>query len=288
MYTLTNGIITVTAINKGAELQRIFSHKTNLEYLWNAGEAWPKKSPVLFPIVGGLKHNTYHHEGKAYKLPRHGFARDMDFELAEQSATSLRFVLHSNDQTRQVYPFDFAFTIIYAIEGNALHITFKVENTGSNEHYFSVGAHPAFAVPVVPSLQYTDYHLLFSEYEVAGRWPLTKDGLIENFAVPFLDNINHVHITKELFAHDALVFKNLHSSSISIKSEKLPHGVKVNFHGFPYMGLWAAKGADFVCIEPWCGIADTVDSTGELKDKEGIIHQQPGAVFTRTYSIEVF
>jgi galactose mutarotase-like enzyme len=289
MHTITNGLITVKAINKGAELQSIYCHKTNLEYLWSGDEQyWAKKSPVLFPIVGGLKHNTYKHEGKSYKLPRHGFARDTDFELAEQTATTLTFTLTSNEQTKAVYPFDFSFSIHYALEGNGLHITFQVNNTGTTDQYFSVGAHPAFAVPLVSNLKYEDYYLLFNEFEVAGRWPLAKDGSIENFAVPFLDNINHVHLSKELFAHDAIVLKNLRSTSITIKSEKLPHGVKLTFRGFPYMGLWAAKGADFVCIEPWCGIADSVDATGELKDKEGITRQAPGATFSRTYSIDVF
>jgi galactose mutarotase-like enzyme len=289
MHSISNDQITIQVASKGAELQSIYSKKTNLEYMWSGDAAyWGKKSPVLFPIVGGLKNNQYKFNGKTYKLPRHGFARDMDFELTGNTASSLSFSLQSNEQTKQVYPFDFVFTITYTIAGSSLHISFDVKNTGNHDQYFSVGAHPAFAVPVVNNLQYTDYHLQFSEFEVAGKWPLTKDGAIENFAVPFLDNIDHLHLTKELFARDAIVLKNLHSSSISIKSEKLPHGVKVSFKGFPYMGIWAAKGADFVCIEPWCGIADSVDATGNLEDKEGIIKQSAGETFTRAYTIEVF
>jgi galactose mutarotase-like enzyme len=289
MHSISNNLITIQVASKGAELQSIYCNKTSLEYIWSGDEAfWPKKSPVLFPIVGGLKNNTYKHNGKSYKLPRHGFARDMEFELTASTDSSLTFTLTSNEQTKAVYPFDFVFSITYSLEGAALHITFKVTNTGDAEHYFSVGAHPAFAVPVVNNLDFKDYYLQFSEFEVAGKWPLTKEGLIENFAVPFLDNINHLHLTKEMFAHDAIVFKNLHSNSITIKSEKLPNGVKVSFKGFPYMGIWSAKGADFVCIEPWCGIADTVDSTGELSEKEGMIKQSAGESFTRTYTIEVF
>ena len=43
-----------------------------------------------------------------------------------------------------------------------------------------------------------------------------------------------------------------------------------DFTGFPYLGIWAAKSADFICIEPWCGIADSVNSTQQLIEKEGI------------------
>jgi galactose mutarotase-like enzyme len=64
--------------------------------------------------------------------------------------------------------------------------------------------------------------------------------------------------------------------------------LKVSFEGFRYMGIWSTKGADFVCIEPWCGIADTVDATGKLEEKEGIQSLNPGEVFNRTFIIEVF
>lgn len=289
MHTISNGIITVQASNKGAELQSIFSHQTGLEYLWSGDAAyWAKKSPVLFPIVGGLKNNSYTYKQQSYSLPRHGFARDMDFELSNRTETSLSFVLTSNEQTKKVYPFDFRFTINYTIQGACLQVNFQVENTSDEQQYFSVGAHPAFAVPIEQGLTYNDYYLHFSEYEIAGRWPLSADGLIENFANPFMDNIDRIHLAKDLFAKDAIVFKNLRSNSIAIKTEKSPHGVKVSFEGFPYMGIWAAKGADFVCIEPWCGIADSVDASGNLEDKEGIIQQSPGESFSRTYAIELF
>ncbi len=52
--------------------------------------------------------------------------------------------------------------------------------------------------------------------------------------------------------------------------------------------IWAAKDANFVCIEPWCGIADNVIASGNLEDKEGIQSLEPKEHFERTYSIEVF
>jgi galactose mutarotase-like enzyme len=130
--------------------------------------------------------------------------------------------------------------------------------------------------------------LQFNKTENAGRWPLTDDGLIDKEPTPFLQNEDNLPLKKELFYKDALVFKDLQSKSISIVSDKTEHGVKVEFDGFPYMGIWAAKDADFVCIEPWCGIADTVNSTGRLEDKEGIQTLVANEEFSRTYSIEVF
>ena len=54
-----------------------------------------------------------------------------------------------------------------------------------------------------------------------------------------------------------------------------------------YEKTLSAKDADFVCIEPWCGIADSVDTTGDIMKKEGIHILIPGEIFTRTWSVSV-
>jgi len=80
MIILENEILRATIAAKGAELQSLINKETGIEYMWS-GDAtyWGKFSPVLFPIVGGLKNDTYYFEDKAYQLPRHGFARDKTF-----------------------------------------------------------------------------------------------------------------------------------------------------------------------------------------------------------------
>ena len=289
MYLLSNNLLSIEIAAKGAELQSIYHVQNELEYLWS-GDAkyWAKKSPVLFPIVGGLKNNIYKFQGQSYKLGRHGFARDSVFEVSERTSNSITFLLQSNEQTKLVYPFDFRFRVKYSVNNYRLSITFIVENKSKMEMFFSVGAHPAFTIPIEKNLQYNDYYLRFDVPEHADRWPLTTDGLIEAKPIPFLENESELPLRKELFYKDAIVFKQLQSRSISIVSSRSSHGVKVNFDGFPYLGIWAAKEANFICIEPWYGIADSIDSTGELTDKEGIIHLPIGETFEATYSIEVF
>ena len=288
MHSISNDIISIEVSNRGAELQSLYHKQHQIQYMWSADPLfWAKKSPVLFPIVGGLKENTYRYNGKDYKLNRHGFAREHDFVLSEQSNTSLTFSLRSNDETQLVYPFSFMFSVKYTLDENKVHVSFIVENMGDQPMLFSVGAHPAFSVPLIEGTTYSDYHLKFDEAENAEIWTLSKEGLIEK-PVPFLHGQSTLQLKKELFYKDALVFKNLQSTSISIVSDKTPHGVKVDFDGFPYMGIWAAKDADFVCIEPWCGIADNVNASGNLNDKEGIQSLSAGDKFARTYTVEVF
>jgi galactose mutarotase-like enzyme len=95
-------------------------------------------------------------------------------------------------------------------------------------------------------------------------------------------------LKKELFLQDALVFKHLDSDSVSLKCTKHPHGLEFSYRGFPYMGIWAAKNADFMCIEPWCGIADSVTADQQLKHKEGIHKLETGSHFHRAWQIRLF
>ena len=288
-YILENDELRVEVAAKGAELQRLWHKKNEIDYLWNGDAAsWGKKRPVLFPIVGGLKNNPYRCEDTVYHMGRHGFARDMTFAVEEQTKDSLSFIRTSNEETWAHYPFNFNFIVRYQLLHNRLMVTYHVKNKSHGSMYFSVGGHPAFKVPFVPATSFNDYYLKFSEVEDAPIWPLSAEGLIEKESVPFFKNEDRIALKKELFYKDALVFKYLRSNSISIVSDKTDHGITVKFDGFPYMGIWSARDADFVCIEPWCGIADSVDATGKLEDTECIQLLEKEEIFERTWSVALF
>jgi len=289
MFEISNNTISVQISAQGAELQSIINKENLLEYIWSGDPSfWGKKSPVLFPIVGGLKNSSYQHQGISFQLGRHGFAREREFTVHNKTEDSIRFSLVSDETTKEVYPFDFIFSIEYSVKNNQLTVKYIVENIGVENLLFSVGAHPAFKTPLVAGTTYEDYYLLFSEHETAGIYPLSSEGLIENFTTPLLNNSNSITLTKDLFAKDALVFKHLKSNYIGILNNKNSHGLKLHYTDFPFMGIWAAKNADFVCIEPWCGIADSVDATGELSEKEGINQLSPTQIFERAWTVEVF
>lgn len=289
MITIENDQLKVQLKTKGAELDSLYSKETNLEYLWN-GDAkfWNKKSPILFPIVGTLKENTYYYNNKPYNLTRHGFARDMDFSVTAQADDTTTLTLTDSDETLRNFPFPFRLDVIYTLESSTVHVKYRVTNNGSDNMFFSIGAHPAFKVPLDKKLDYHDYYFEFDQTEDAYRWLISRQGLIEPVTVPFLINTNILHITKELFRDDAIVFKYLNSHKVKLKSNRSKHGVEVSYPGFPFLGLWAAPGADFVCIEPWCGIADGTTSKQEFINKEGINLLTPSQVFERTWSVTLF
>ena len=289
MTLIENDILKVSIKTKGAELDSIYNKETNLEYMWGGDPAfWGKKSPVLFPVVGTLKNDIYYYNHKEYSLSRHGFAREMDFMVTAQTSSSAQFTLQSNEITFSKYPFSFRFDVIYSLKADKLLVNYKITNTGNDRLYFSVGGHPAFKVPLVNDTVYNDYYLEFNRPETTGRWPISKDGLIESSPAPLLNNKNRLSLSKELFYNDALVFKNLVSDKISLRSEKITNGLEFDFAGFQYLGIWAAKNADFVCIEPWCGIADSVTSDQQIVDKEGINKLAVKEIFERSWSVRTF
>ena len=285
MITISNDKLSVTVSEKGAELQSI--QYNSLEYLWQAEASWPKHAPVLFPIVGELKDGKYIFENKEYKMPRHGFARDKIFKAFRTSGTSVIFTLTSDESTLTVYPFSFVFKVEYRVEATRLLCTYIVENADKKMMYFSVGGHPAFNVPLQSNLRYADYSLKFNNDNTLNRH-LLHNGLTGDDTETILLHNNELQLQPSLFYDDAIVLKHTGSNEVELLTSKDEHGLKFAFDGFSYFGIWAAKDAPFVCLEPWCGIADHIHHDYQLINKEGINKLGVGESWQRTWNTEVY
>jgi galactose mutarotase-like enzyme len=286
-YSLENDFLRIAIHPLGAELRSVFSKKLNIEMLWQAGAEWPKHAPVLFPIVGALKDNTIDHNGEGLTLSRHGFARERFFELVQQTETELWFGLSADAETLKIYPFEFTFLVKYALIADNLSITMEVINTGTETLYCSYGAHPAFRVPIFDDEFFEEYQLVFEPSEDRiKRWPLDAN-LISNVPVGIATPQGKLKLTHDLFAADAIVLKQPEFSSVSILHSDKGHGIRMHCQNWPFFGIWSAQNANFVCLEPWQGIADTVTSKGILAEKEGILRLSPGQTHKSTYSLEV-
>ena len=278
---IKNSIITAEIKHLGAEL---ISLKTNLnrEYIWEGNpDFWGKHSPVLFPIVGTLKNNSFHYNGIEYHLSRHGFARDMEFELIEATENSAVFSIQSSEETLKVYPFEFELQIIYTLQENNLSIEYKVVNNGKTLMPFSIGAHPAFALPN----QFENYAIVF-EKEESLEYYLLEDDLLSNKSKKLEIHNNQIPMTYELFDNDALILKTLQSNSLIILENENPI-LRIHFEDFPSLGIWTKKNAPFICIEPWFGYSDTYESSGNLFEKEGIQILESSAIFNSKFSIAI-
>ena len=278
---IKNTFLTATINSFGAELCSL-KNKENKEYIW-AGNSdfWGKHSPILFPIVGTLKNNSFHYNAKEYDLSRHGFAREMEFKLIDKKEDSATFSLQSTEETLRVYPFQFELQIIYTVANSNLSIEYKVINKGNSKMPFSIGAHPAFALP----RYFKDYSILFDKEEFLEYYLLEND-LISNQTKKLETQEGQIPLTYELFKNDALIFKTLKSKSLTILENRNPF-LRVKFKDFPSLGIWTKMNAPFLCIEPWFGYSDTNENSGNLFEKEGIQVLEENATFRSEFSIEV-
>jgi galactose mutarotase-like enzyme len=288
IHRIENNKLQLAVKRYGAEIYSIKSASTGREFIWDANpKIWANHAPILFPIVGALKDGIYFYKGHQYSLPQHGFFRhNHAVELVDRTDSSLKFLLKSNNETRKVYPFDFEFITEYKLADNRIVINHEIVNTSDEEMYFSIGAHPAFKCPINDGEEYNDYYLEFEKEETAKSWK-TDDGLIELEATEVFKLPNILNLHRDIFNQGALVFKDLKSRKISLKSRKSEQIVSISYEGFPYMGIWAKPMAEFVCIEPWLGIADSVNANQDITTKEGIIELAGKETFKAAYFIEI-
>ena len=281
MVTISNSEISVTIAKKGAELQSI--KRDGTEYMWSRNpEFWASSAPIMFPICGGLKGGKYELDGETYEMPKHGFAKISEFEIEEKTDTSVKFILRDNEQTRKYYPYTFAFRVIYELDGASLKVTYDAENLDSKTLYCSFGGHEAYTCPEGIDA----YEIIFPEKETLYAYALNGD-LLTDYTKLIVSDSNRLPLDDRYFVLDALVFRNVKSNSVTLKSKVSDRRVRVDFEGFDYLVLWHKHTAPYICIEPWCGVQDVAGTSYNLKDKEGIHAIPAGRHFVRTHVITV-
>ncbi len=286
VFTLHHKKLSVSVNSLGAELCSL--KKDQEELLWQANKKiWPRHAPVLFPIVGKLKNSCYNYNGKEYSLPQHGFARDKEFILTEQTDSVLEFELTASEESLTVYPFHFSLIIRYELLDNELNVQYRIFNPGSKNLLFSIGAHPGFSCKRIENETLEDLYLDFeSGHELAAQ--KLKNGLITDETHKIKLQNGTLPLKSDLFENDALVFKNTQVNSVKLASKRSATVIKLVCKSWPYFGIWTKKDCkDFICLEPWYGVADDEQTKGNLEEKEGIIKVLPYASFKTDFSLEI-
>lgn len=287
MIIIQNEKLKATFNELGAELVSLINLKTGKEIIWEGNpDFWGGKSPVLFPTVGALKDDKYIFEAETYEMPRHGFARRKFFEIKNSSKTEVVFELNADEDTLKFYPFDFSLEIKYTLIENKLTVSYNVKNKSKKEMYFSLGAHPGFTIDTKNGLKYDDYEISFSDDENLEIHPLIDNLISKETKTINLEN-KTLPLSYELFSKDALVMTTMKSKELILKNNQNDHKVIFTFSNFPYFGIWAAKNADFVCLEPWQGIADLEDHNQELTEKFGILKMEINDEWKADWAVEI-
>lgn len=302
-YQLENEILKVEIDSFGAEIKSVKRKADDREYMWQADKKyWGRTSPVLFPFVGSVKNKEYRYDGKTYVMGQHGFARDMEHVMTEQTADSIWFRLDSTEETMTKYPFIFVLEIGYQLKENQVKVMWRVTNPDEKTMYFSIGAHPAFLCPMqsVASEEAeqsnqraeaetsrkendTDeekqnkhdwngdksgYGLYFGGVEDIHHHGNTEDGMaLKEDLVLQLDN-GVAKLTPEFFDRCTYMVEGKQTGEVALVDPNGIHYVTVKFDT-PLFAVWSPekKKAPFVCIEPWYGRCDATDFEGSLEER---------------------
>ncbi len=258
-----NDFFDITINTKGAEM---ISLKTNgVERLHQSGPEWEDHAPVLFPFCGRSRDKKYCADGVFYPMKIHGFAMDSEFEVVCSENEKAVFKLKSNEQTRKIYPFDFDFYVSYELSKDTIDVRYKTVNTGNDKMYFSVGSHEGYLCPE----GLDEYEIHFEKAEPKTPVIQSRDVAPENLGVA--DGHSVLKLSEALFEGDiTVIYENPESGYVYLINKNTGKKAKVEFSDFDHLLVWAVPFNGYVCIEPWSKLPDRVDSSYELKEKDGI------------------
>ena len=268
----------------GAQLS-VLRDRAGCDLLWNGEPSvWAGRAPLLFPIVGALAGGVYRIGSTSYRLPRHGFARISTFQVLESKDASAAFRLQASDATLPLYPFNFQLDVHYALTGATLAVTALIRNLGDREMPASFGYHPAFRWPLPYGHERSEHFIEFASDEPAPIRRLDAAGLLLPGRDPTPIAGRRLALTDALFEDDAIIFDDLRSQSATYGANEGPR-IRVSFPAAPYLGIWSKPRANFICIEPWHGVADPAGFTGSFSAKPGVFMVAAGGCIAVKMSI---
>lgn len=285
-YTISNAFITAEVESLGAELKSL-KDQAGREYLWCGNpKYWNRTSPILFPIVGGLRDKQYTLDGRVYHMGQHGFARDMEFSLVEQKPEEIWFALEENAETMAQYPFSFRLEVGYRLSEKTVVVMWRVHNPAEEEMYFSIGGHPAFNTPLEGKGKQTDCYIKVDRTDSFVKTAVRREGITDEKVLTTLEN-GRLKITENSFKIDAIIIEGEQVHQVSLCGPDGAAYVTVDFH-MPLVGIWSkSSDAPFVCIEPWCGMGDRIGFSGDFTEREYINRLAGGETFEQGYEIRI-
>ncbi len=277
---IENDLFSAEIVSLGAELQSLKNRQTGEEYIWQRDpEIWEGSVPILFPVVGRMKNDSYRFEGETYPMPMHGFAWTSEFECAGHGEGHAVFILKDSPETWKVYPFSFELRVEFRLSGKGITVGYVVTNPAEKLLWFTLGSHPAFALCSAPE----NYRIRFAQKEKLDLYGL-RNGLLDEVQPKYLRNESIIPLHADIFNGDALIFLDIASDSIRIETEG-GSGITVETGGAPHVGFWAKPNAPYVCIEPWYSVDETAGHDGELIHRPGIMSLSSKETWEITYSI---
>jgi galactose mutarotase-like enzyme len=222
--------------------------------------------PILFPICGNLPDNHYTYRGQSYTLKQHGFARDLPWQVvdtANQDNAAITLLLISNQQTRQVYPFEFELTFTYQLQGHSLTLRQQYTNRSDQAMPFSTGLHPYFAVADKQQLQFEIPATQFQDQQ---------NQSLHSFDGQFDFEVDEIDVA----------FRQISRQSAQITDPQRRLRLRLDFDpAYSTLVFWTVKGKNYYCLEPWSAPRNALN-TGEH-----LIQLEPEATLETTVQLSV-
>lgn len=264
----------------GAELKS-FKNPSRKEYIWNSDPAyWMRSSPLLFPTIGNLRDGKTTMKGQVYPLVKHGFCKDSEFEVTNQTKDTVTFLLHANEETLKSYPYLFELSLTYHLNGNELSMDYRVVNHDTDEMFYHIGAHPGFMLPVSDVETLSDCILVFEKKEVFVSYEYDLKNLEFNTDKKIAQKSegNILPLSAAMFDQDAVFFEHTNSHRVSLLNAHTKKGVTLEYPDFASIAFWTPAGgnAPFLCLEPWNGSAIFHQDDDIFSHKRGILSLKSG------------
>jgi len=274
--SLKSSELTAEVDPQGAQLS-VLQDRAGRDLLWGGDPAvWSGRAPLLFPIVGALEEGSYRLGSRVYHLPRHGFARNRLFEIVESTPKNAILRLRADAASLEVFPFRFELEIQFALDGPTLSLTSWVRNLSAENMPASFGYHPALRWPLPYGEPRLAHFIEFASDEPAPVRRLNAAGLLTPELHPTPIAHRRLELADALFQDDAVIFDQIRSRSVSYGADAGPR-MQLSFPDSPYLGIWTKPQAEFICIEPWHGVADPVGFSTDFRTKPGVFMLAPGA-----------
>ncbi len=219
--------------------------------------------PILFPICGNLPNNEFHYQGQTYTLKQHGFARDMAWQVKQQTENHLVLALTDTPETLAHYPFPFALELTYTLAATALTIQAHLQNPGATAIPFSLGFHPYFLAPDKTNLglDIPATSLIDQKTQISHPFAGTFD-----WAAPELD----------------LAFPALSHPQVHMHNRAIGQHLTLTFSpDYATFVFWTLAGKEYVCLEPWTAPRNALNTGDHL------LLVEPGGAWSSEFQLAV-
>ena len=239
-------------------------------------------NPILFPFCGrsftGSKEGYWKDsKGKVRPMPRHGFARDGEFDVFDIDDSGFSACLKPSEDNMRIFPYNYEFTVIYFFRELTFGVEFRLTNLDKKPIPWSAGHHFYFFLPWHEKAGRGDYRILIPTKKAYYH---TADGKLapageftgsENFdSRPLVDRI-HTRLKNNMI-------------KFGPKSGEEDIILRIGDRPVPATNTalitWTeTDNSKFYCVEPWMG---PPNAPGH---KQGLHYVDPGT--TGSFAVEV-